>query len=622
MKRALVFLMTFMLIFTLAACSLSNAETTTGTSVIQNSNLPASNTISYAATESSPGAASVAQALAENSAVHEVAGDYAWENSAVVPIGLDGNSINVDGDGVTVDGSTATITSPGTYSLNGSLADGQIIVSTEDEGVVRLILDGVELRSSTSAPIFVMSAEETLIVLADQTENYVSDGASYVLEDPAEDEPNAAIFSKGDLTISGNGSLTVDGNYNDGIASKDGLIIASGTLTVNSVDDGIRGKDYLVVKDGNITINAQGDGLKADNEEDATLGYLFVETGIINITSTGDALVAQTDVMIADGEFTLASGGGSNYWAGDDTSAKGVKAVVSVTIDDGTFNINSADDAIHSNGSIVINGGTFQIATADDGMHADSTLEINGGSIQVTESFEGIESAVITINAGEISIVASDDGVNVAGGNDGSGMNPGLGPGGRPGRGAGQDVFTYAGRYYLYIHDGYLVIEAAGDGIDVNGAIEMTDGVVLVNGPTERMNGALDYDASFNMTGGFLVAAGSSGMAQAPGDSSSQSSILLNFAATQKAGTLVHIQDSAGDALLTFSPTKQYQSIAFSSPELIKGATYMIYTGGSSTGTVKDGLYQDGNYTPGAQYTSFTVSGVVTRIGAAARNRP
>ena len=107
-------------------------------------------------------------------------------------------------------------------------------------------------------------------MLADATENTISDGASYVFADPVDDEPNAAIFSASDLTISGNGSLTVEGNYNDGIASKDGLTIAGGSITVSAVDDGIRGKDYVVVEDSVITIDAQGDGLKSDNEEDAT----------------------------------------------------------------------------------------------------------------------------------------------------------------------------------------------------------------------------------------------------------------------------------------------------------------------------------------------------------------
>lgn len=547
--------------------------------------------------------------------------DYIWDDSKVTQIVLNGTSITVDGDETAVDGSKVTLLSAGTYSISGSLTDGQIVVNTQDEEVVRILLNGVNISSSTSAPIYVASAAEVVIVLEDNTENYVADGATYIFENVEEDEPNAAIFSKSNLTIYGNGSLTVAGNYNDGIASKDGLVITSGTVTVSSVDDGIRGKDYLVVKDGNITVNAQGDGLKSDNAEDATLGYIAVETGRIQVSAGGDALQAETNVVITDGSFILSSGGGSNSSIDETTSAKGIKGVVSVTIDGGNFTIDSADDAIHSNNGLVINGGAFTISSGDDGIHADSTLAVNGGDINITKSYEGIESAIITINNGNIFLTSSDDGLNVAGGIDGSGMNPGPGRGGGRGQagGPGQDMFAASSNTYLYINGGSVVINAAGDGIDVNGAIEMTSGTVIVNGPTERMNGALDYDRSFKMTGGFLVAAGSSGMAQAPDESSTQYSVLLNFDTTQQAGTVIHIRTSEGNEILTFSPAKEYQSVAFSSSELLASATYEVYYGGSANGSVTGGLYQDGSYTPGTQYTSFTISGVVTWIGNAPR---
>jgi hypothetical protein len=165
-------------------------------------------------------------------------------------------------------------------------------------------------------------------------------------------------------------------------------------------------------------------------------------------------------------------------------------------------------------------------------------------------------------------------------------------------------------------------VQAGGDGVDINGGIEMTDGILLVNGPTEQMNGAIDYDTSFKMTGGFLVAAGSSGMAMAPGQTSSQYSTLVYLSAAQKAGTLIHIQNSAGEDILTFAPVKQYQSLAFSSPELLKGNAYTVFTGGSSTGAVKDGLYEGGTYTGGTQFSSFTVSSLVTTVGTGKGVRP
>jgi hypothetical protein len=552
----------------------------------------------------------VSDTLAARSELQDSHSDEAWDSSTEIPIVLNGDSATVDGMGANAEGSIVTIDAAGTYNLQGTLNDGQIIIDTGDDELVRLILNGVDIRSSTSAPLYVADAAEVVVVLADGTQNTLTDGTTFVLPDPTSDEPNAALFSTADLTITGDGALTVHGNYNDGIASKDGLVIAGGTLTVDAVDDGIRGKDYVVVEDGNLTVEAQGDGLKSDNEEDAGLGYVAVEQGTITIDAGGDAVTAQSDVLIAGGNFVLTSGGGSGSSVGDTTSAKGIKGQASVTIDGGTFTLNAADDAIHSNGVIVVNDGTFSIATGDDGMHADTSLTIAGGDIEITESYEGLESAVIVIDAGDIDVVSSDDGLNVAGGNDGSGM----GFGGRPG--PGQDLFATSSDQYLNIHGGTIVIEAAGDGLDINGSVDMTGGVLIVNGPTEQMNGALDFDAGFTISGGTVIAAGSAGMAQVPGASSSQNSVLIYFSTTQPAGSLVHIQNGAGENVLTLAPGKAYQSLAFSSPALVQGETYTVYVGGSATGTVQDGVYTDGSYSGGTEYASFTVSSGVTQVGS------
>ncbi len=200
-------------------------------------------------------------------------------------------------------------------------------------------------------------------------------------------------------------------------------------------------------------------------------------------------------------------------------------------------------------------------------------------------------------------------------------MMGGLGGGGRPGRGGGpgQDAFTTSSNYYLHINGGYIVVDAAGDGIDINGSVEMTDGTLIINGPTQNMNGPLDYDTSFKMTGGYLLAVGSAGMAQAPDQSSTQYAVLLNLSTGVRAGSLLHIETSKGEEVLTFAPTKAYQSIAFSSPELAKGATYNVYFGGSSSGTTTDGLYQGGAYSGGSKTGSFTISSIVTQLGGRMR---
>ena len=443
--------------------------------------------------------------------------------------------------GVKVDGSKVTIISSGAYYVSGVLNDGQIIVDTDDDGLVRLILNGVDLNNTTGAAIFIDKAAETEIILAENTSNTVSDGFSYVFENPDEEEPNAAIFSKSDLTISGSGSLSVNGNYNDGIGVKDGLTIISGSIDVKSVDDGVRGKDFIALENGRISVTSRGDGLKSDADEDPAKGNISIENGFLDIKS------------------------------------------------------------------------------GDDGIHANSSLEINGGEIHITDSYEGLESASITINAGEINITSRDDGINLAGGNDNSGMAPGMDPGAAPRLGdlPGQDVFNYSGDNYLYINGGTILVDADGDGIDINGAIKMSGGTVIVHGPVDNRNGPLDYDAGFTMIGGTIIAVGSSGMAKPVGETSSQNSILINFNSAFPAGTLIHIQNINGEEILTFAPRKQFQSLAFSSPKLVEGLTYVIFIGGSSTGVETAGVYLDGSYTGGTKYTSFTISGLSTRLGPA-----
>jgi hypothetical protein len=490
-----------------------------------------------------------------------------------------------------------TITSAGNYRVSGSLTDGQVIVNVTGSGTVRLILNGVNIHCSNNAPIYVIDAKKTIIVLQAGTQNYVSDGESYVLE-AGTDEPNAAIFSKKDLTIYGTGLLSVDANYNDAISSKDGLIIKSGTITATAVDDGIRGKDYLIVKNGGITLNVGGDGLKSDDTENVTKGYVSVENGTLNIIAGGDGIDAETYAIIINGYLTITSGGGSNTIIAADASAKGIKGTISVAIDNGDFNLNSADDTIHSNGNVTINGGSFALSTGDDGIHADTYVEINGGTINITKSFEGLESAVVTINNGTILINSSDDGINIVENTD-----------------APDDPFAPPAQgCWLHINGGYIVVSADADGIDTNGYMDMSGGVVIINGPTEMMNGAIDYGSgTFKITGGTIIAVGSSGMAQGPTATSTQYSVLVNLN-PQQTPRLINLQKASGEVVFTFRPTKTFQSIVFSSPQLATGS-YNLYLGGSSTGTATDGLYTGGTYTPGTKYTTFTISSIVTTIG-------
>lgn len=555
---------------------------------------------------------------AESSQTHAEVTDFSWPAEEVVPISLDGNSAAANAENVTIDGQEVTISAPGTYQLTGTLDDGQIIVDSSSDGIVRLILNGVTISNSTSAAINIINADKAVIVLTDGTVNTLSDASAYVYATADEDEPNAALFSKADLSIGGSGTLTVNGNAYDGITSKDGLIIASGTINVNAVDDGIRGKDYLVIEGGTIAVVSGGDALKSDNAEDTAKGYIAINAGDLNIQSNGDAVSAETDLSVSGGTINILTAGGSQAQISEDVSAKGLKAGVSLTIDSGTITIDSADDSVHTNGEMTINGGSLTLASGDDGVHADTTLVVNGGTINITQSYEGLESAAITINAGQIHLVSSDDGINGAGGNDGSGTAQNFGPGGgRNGGGPRQDNFAAGGNYSLTINGGYIFVDASGDGVDVNGSITMTNGTLIVNGPTQQMNGALDYDSSFNITGGTLVAVGSSGMAQAPSQTSSQNAILVNFSNTVSVGTLISLTASDGTVVFAFAPEREIQSLVYSSAALKTGETYTLALGGSaSSGAATDGFTIDTAVSGSSAYTQLTISSVITSSGA------
>ena len=196
---------------------------------------------------------------------------------------------------MTVDENIVTITQGGTYSLSGTLDDGQVIVNAGDLDQVEILLNGVHLTSSTSAPIYVMNADKTTLTLVEGTESVITDAESYVYEDATVDEPNAAIFSKDDLKINGTGSLIVNANYNNGIASKDDLDIKNGDITINAVNNGLKGKDSIEIDNGTFVINSGGDAIKSDNTTDTTKGWITINNGTFNINATGDGIQAETE---------------------------------------------------------------------------------------------------------------------------------------------------------------------------------------------------------------------------------------------------------------------------------------------------------------------------------------
>jgi hypothetical protein len=537
--------------------------------------------------------------------IHEDSADYIWDASSVMLINLNGTSITSSSTGVTIAGTVATITAAGTYNITGSLSNGQIIVNTEDEGTVRLLFNGVNITSNSSAPVYVAKAKKAVIYLEKGTASYLTDASTYSYSG-SDTEPDAALHSKSNLTIFGEGSLTVKGNYKDGIKSKDGLIINSGKISVTAKDDAVEGNDYVVARNSNLTISAGGDGIKSDNSTQATLGFISLGTDTITIESNGDAISATTSAVVNSGIYSLTTGGGSSKTVSSTSSAKGIKGDANIKINGGSIVFSSADDALHSNGSVEINGGAISVATADDGIHAETSITINAGDINITKSYEAIESPTITVNDGNIIIVASNDGFNaskglVAGGteqNDGS---------------------------MLTINGGNIAVSVTnGDCVDSNGNASMTGGALIVHGPASSPELALDYNGTFNISGGLIIGSGpnSGNMIEGLSTSSTQYSLKLILTSSLSASTLFHIQDESGNEIVTFQPSRTYNYIVFSSPNLKNGSKYYVYTGGSHSGTLSNGLYSGGTYTAGTAYTNFTISSIVTSIGTSSGGTP
>ncbi len=510
---------------------------------------------------------------------------YDEETSARITLSGDGASCS--SDAVSISGSTVTITDEGTYIFSGETLDGMITVDAGDTDKIQLVLDGVSITSGSSAAIYVKSADKVFITTASGSENYLANGGVYETID--ENNIDAVIFSKSDLTLNGAGTLTISAAAGHGVVSKDDLVLTSGTYSITAASHGLSGKDSVRIASGTYDVVSGKDGAHAENKDDESLGFMYIAGGTFNITAGGDGLSAGSYLLVEDGSFTIEAGGGAaaaevksdmqgfspegTYGTADDEteSTKGIKASESLTVDGGAFYIDSADDALHTNGSAVINSGDFEIATGDDGIHADENVTVAGGNISITESYEGIEGLSVDITAGEITIVSGDDGMNAAGGNDSSGVG-----------GFGNDIFAVTEGAYINISGGVVNINASGDGIDSNGDLIVTDGEIYVSGPVDSGNSVLDYNGEGTISGGVFVGAGPSEMTQNFGDTSLQGVMMVSISSAS-AGSAVTLTDESGTQVLFSTPEKTYSCVIISCPEIVQGGTYTLSAGEYTT---------------------------------------
>lgn len=366
--------------------------------------------------------------------------DVGYEDSTSTHITFEGTSIAVaeEGSGATVKDNVVTISKEGTYVVSGTLSDGQIVVEASDTDKIQIVLNTVSITCSNNAPIYIKSANKVFITMADNTENTLTDGLNY--EQTDDNTVDGVIFSMADLTINGNGTLNVTGNYKHGIASKDDLIITSGTYNITAVKDALNAKDCVKIKDGTLTLSAtDGNGIQSKNGDDTTKGYVYISGGKITVTKAQEGIEG-TVILIADGIIDItaaddglnAASGSSDTESGmtsdpaattesDVATAAGTDSTTNdappagmdknmedrggfgkdggamendsncnLTITGGTLTVNASGDAIDSNGTVSISGGTIYVSgptnSGNGGLDYNGTANITGGTIVVAGS--------------------------------------------------------------------------------------------------------------------------------------------------------------------------------------------------------------------------------------------
>ena len=547
------------------------------------STLSATSTPSDASTAAAPSVSTkYAQTIDVSGAFSDRDLDGSYDESKATRIALSDGGTTVTGNGATVSGNTVTITAAGTYLISGTLSEGQIKVEANEADKVQLVLSGATVTSANSAALHVAKADKVFLTLADGSENTLATSGAYAAADDS--AIDGAVFSRSDLTVNGGGSLAVSSAGGNGIVCKDDVVLASGSATVTAAKHAIQANDSVRIAGGSYTLHAGTDGIHAKNDEDSKLGYIYVAGSSLDITAESDGF---------DANYVLR-----------------------------------------------VDGGTITVSAGDDGLHAESDLTINGGNITVTKSNEGLEGARVTIAGGTQDVVASDDGVNASGDPDDSDSSsntdddssknnatgsdrPGTAGGGQmtgrqespaqdqggQGNGAplqggqggqGDSTPPQGGKggmaagadesAYLLITGGTLTVKADGDGLDSNGALEVSGGEVYVSGPTSDGDSAIDYGdgSTATITGGTVVALGSTGMAEGFGNLSTQGSMLIS--ASGNAGDTVTLSDSSGKVLCSYVAQKGFACVLVSAPGVEQGKSYTLKVGSNSIDVTLDGI--------------------------------
>ena len=531
----------------LTGCSVTSASNTSATSAISTSTSSDSDTKSKTADSFSTDVKNGAK-LAEDT--HYSAKDLTWDSSSEVTIDLSNPTAT---DGVTVSDGVITITKAGNYKLTGTYS-GQVKVEAADSDMVRLILDNATITNSTGAAINVVEADEVVIYTASGSTNTVSDGSSY--SDTASGSPDAAIYSKSDLTLAGEGTLKVEGNYEEGIHTTDGLVIASGTLEVTAANTGIKGKDYVDILDGTVTVTATKDGIKATNDTDGNRGWVRLSGGTVNISAGDDGFKAERVLEISGGTLNITE------------SNEGIEAQY-INILDGTVNVTSSDDGINASYS----------TTSTSSTSTTSTESTSSSTTQTTQTSQTSQTAQNTQSGQPAQGNAAQGGQGGQGGQPPAGGQAPSGNMGQPPAGGGGGGTFEVVDATINIAGGTVTVNANGDGIDSNGTATLSGGTLVVNGPFTGGNTSLDTNGDLLLNGTTVVAGNSGDMFEAPASSSTSGYVKLTNLSNVSSGTTIQVADSSGKVVANYKVTNSNTAlILVSNANITKGQSYTVYT--------------------------------------------
>ena len=543
----------------IAALGLTGCSTASGTT------LTSGTSTVHSAVSGTTAGTSTSNTAAEqtlDAQTHYTNEDLTWDSSGEKTIDLANPAAT---DGVSVENGTITITSGGTYRLTGEYS-GQVKIDAAKTDTVRLVLDNAKITNSTGAALNVVSAAEAIIYTAAGTTNTVADEANYTAT--SDDDPDAAIYSTANLTLAGEGSLSVKGSYEEGIHTTGGLVIASGTLEVNAANTGIKGKDYVDITGGIVNVTAAQDGIKSTNTDDESMGFTRLSAGSVTVSAGDDGLKAPHTLEISGGTLNI------------EKSNEGIEAQY-INILDGDVTVNSSDDGINA---------SLKDSSSDTSSDTTSGTATTGQQTQQNQN-------------GQVQQAPAGGGAAPGGSQGSTGQNQNMPQpptdGTMPGGGGGTFEVVDAA---INISGGTVTVNAEGDGIDSNGTATFSGGTVTVNGPTAGGNNALDSNGDLLLNGGTVTTGSTADMFEAPSSASTSGYLKITDSSALTQGSTVQVTDSSGTVVANYKiTTSGVQLVLVSNKNIVKGQSYTVsVTSGSvdaASTTAASGASELGSFT-------------------------